>query len=802
MKALKGAAALGLGCVLSSTAMARDLVLTANGQTVEVAAITSSVVRVRIHPDGFTPADESWVVDMSTREKRADAVIGADNLSTANLHVTVDPRTLAIRIIDAKGKPIVEDSARPFEINTRGFTLNKNFGIGEHVFGLGDKTGSLDRRGHSFVNWNTDSYGFQASDDPIYKSIPFYVSTGGSGGAYGLFLDNSRRSWFDFGHRAADTLSFGAEGGTIDYYVIVGPTVPDVVHRYTALTGRAPLPPRWVLGYQQSRWSYMSEEEVRGIAARLRKDRVPTDVIWLDIDFQDRNRPFTINPDTFPTFRQMVRDLAADGIKAVAITDLHIARAPGETYAPYDSGIAADHFLHNPDGSTYVGSVWPGPSVFPDFTRKATRDWWGGLFRGLVDDGVAGIWNDMNEPAIFESPTKTMPLTVRHRIEDTGFATRTTDHAEIHNIYGMENSRATYDGLRRLRPDERAFVMTRASFAGGQRYAATWTGDNSSTWDHLKLSVAQTLNLGLSGFNWTGADVGGFTGGPSPELLTRWFQFATFAPIFRDHSQKDVPRAEPWVHGPEQLDIRRRYVEERYRLMPFLYTLAETNARTGDPMMRPIFYDFPAALGSDCDMAMQFTLGGKLLVAGSPKPESPARYKACLPAGGWYDYWTGARVDPIATAGSAIETLDIVPRLDMLPVFVRAGAALPRQPLVQSTSEHPDGPLEIHIYPGDGCSGEIYDDDGHSMGFTRGDYLRQSISCSADRKGLTAVSLGPREGQFAPWWKDIRIVIHGSRRYRAASNGRELPVEQSDFASAFTLADARSGATVRLAVQD
>jgi alpha-glucosidase len=300
----------------------------------------------------------------------------------------------------------------------------------------------------------------------------------------------------------------------------------------------------------------------------------------------------------------------------------------------------------------------------------------------------------------------------------------------------MENSRATYDGLRALKPDERAFVMTRASYAGGQRYAATWTGDNSSTWDHLKLSVAQTLNLGLSGFSWAGADVGGFTGGPSPELLTRWFQFATFAPIFRDHSQKDVPRAEPWVHGEEHLAIRRKFVEERYRLMPYIYSVAETNSRTGDPIMRPIFYNYPDVLSVDCDTSMQFTLGAKLLVAGSPKPESPVAYKGCLPAGGWYDYWTGKAAKGSLSPNGKIEMVDLEPKIETLPVFVRAGSILAKQPLVQSLSERPNGSLELHVYPGKDCNGEIYDDDGHSMGFTRGEYLRQQISCLISEHGL------------------------------------------------------------------
>jgi alpha-glucosidase len=339
----------------------------------------------------------------------------------------------------------------------------------------------------------------------------------------------------------------------------------------------------------------------------------------------------------------------------------------------------------------------------------------------------------------------------------------------------MENTRATYDGMKTLRPDERGFVMTRASYAGGQRYAVTWTGDNNSTWDHLKLSVHQLINLGLSGFAYAGADVGGFTGGPSPELMTRWFEIATFTPIFRDHSSKGTPRAEPWVDGPEQLAIRRRFVDERYRLMPYLYALADDNARTGDPLMRPVFYDYPQAIDASCDQSMTFTLGHALLIAPPPKMESPEAYDVCLPKGGWYDYWTGKPVTALgsgepgtpvaeqATAqpADASDTLTEHPSLEALPVFVRAGTILPRQPLVQSTSQIPQGPLSLDIYPGADCRGTLYLDDGHSMAFEKGDYLRQQLTCTTAADGSLTLAFASRQGSYKPWWQAITVTVHG-----------------------------------------
>ena len=744
-----------LAFVISYAAAAAPLAngteASSDGVTIRVEALTDSVLRIRVWREGKVPEDASWAVSADARQQRLPVRAAPNGFSTGAMALAVDPNTLQLTVTDAQGKVIVDDAPGPVRFDGPQFALRKRLPLSEHVYGLGDKTGNFDRRGQSFVNWTTDAWGFQRDTDPIYKSIPFYIASGGPGGAYGLFLDNTWRSWFDFGHREDGTIEIGADGGPIDYYLIAGPTVRDVVRRYTDLTGKARLPPLWSLGFQQSRYSYMSADEVRSIAARLRSDRIPADVIWLDIDFQDRNRPFTTNSKTFPDMKRLASDVGALGFKLVAITDLHIAHAPGQGYAPYDSGAAGDHLLKNPDGSTYVAPVWPGPSVFPDFTRAASRAWWGSLYRRFVDDGIAGFWNDMNEPAIFDTPTKTMPIGTLHRIEGDGFAPRTATHAELHNVYGMENSRATFEGELKLRPNVRPFVMTRASYAGGQRYAVTWTGDNSSTWDHLKLGVQQMLSLGLSGFSWSGTDVAGFIGGASAELMTRWYEIAAFTPVFRSHSANDAPRAEPWVDGPEHLAIRRRFIEERYKLLPYFYSVAEDSARTGDPVMRPTFYDYPQMQNAPCDQSMAFTVGRDLLVAASPKPEQPRAYDICLPGKGWYDYWTGAQL------GS--EKISEAPALERLTVFVRPGAIIPRQPLVQSTSETPKGPLELDVYPGEDCRGEIYLDDGVSV---RGPSLRQNVSCIVTTSGVS-LRFEKRKGTYRPWWKSILVTVHGPR---------------------------------------
>ena len=362
----------------------------------------------------------------------------------------------------------------------------------------------------------------------------------------------------------------------------------------------------------------------------------------------------------------------------------------------------------------------------------------------------------MNEPAVFTYPTKTMPDDVQHRIDEPGFAKRTATHLEIHNVYGMQNSRGTWDGLLALQPNVRPFVLTRASYAGGQRYAATWTGDNSSTWNHLRQTTPQLLNLGLSGFSLSGADVGGFAGSPSPALLTRWLMLAAFQPIDRDHAAKGTRDHEPWVDGPEQEAIRRRYIEERYRLMPYLYTVAEETSHDGVPIIRPLFLEFPHAAADghpiDLDAGGEFMFGPSILVAASPSPEEVAPYELHLPPGLWYDYWTGEKIDRrVSAAARDLEIRDptlagpkpilLNPAPADLPVYVREGSILPISPLVQSTEEKPSGPLTLRVYPGDNCHGELYEDDGKSYDFRKGAFLRLKFSCAVHPDGSVAVEI-------------------------------------------------------------
>jgi len=735
----------------------------------EVVALREDVLRVREAVKGKLPEDASWAVPAQIRhqavEVTPEASADAVGFHTRALRVRVERATLRLSITDLQGNVLLEDAAGwPVEFHGNTFRVYKQMPADEHYFGLGDKVGSLDRRGQSFRLWNTDAFLFQESTDPIYKSIPFFMTMRG-GRSIGVLLDNTWSTSFDFGRIERHIYSFGAEGGPIDYYVFCGPDPKQVVRTYGWLTGFPPLPPLWSLGFQQSRFSYETESRLREIAARLRSDKIPADVLYLDIDFQKEHRPFTVDTARFPHFDQMLSDLKRENFHVVAITDLHIARVPGGGYTPYDSGVVGDHFVKNADGSTYVGTVWPGLSVFPDFTQQETRKWWGTLYKNFMSEGIAGYWNDMNEPSIFLTDNLTMPDNVQHRIEEPGFLPRTASHLEIHNVYGMENSRATYEGLLKLNPELRPFVLTRAAYAGGQRYAATWTGDNTSSWNHLHLATPMLLNLGLSGFGLCGADIGGFIGTPGPELLTRWTELGTFQPIDRNHANKDSGDKEVWVHGPEQEAIQRRYIEERYRLLPYIYTVVEELSRTGLPVVRPLFLEFPNATKDrhplDIDAGNEFLLGPDLLVAPPPFPEQPDSYHLKLPPGFWYDYWTGAKIQ-IARKGEEAErgSLLIQPKLETLPVYVREGAILPLQPLIQSTEETPQGALTLRVYPGNDCRGSLYMDDGKTLAYTRGEFLRLEFSCVLTPDGLS-LHIGEHQGAFHPWWNQIHVEVYG-----------------------------------------
>jgi alpha-glucosidase len=729
-----------------------------------LSVLAPDLVRVRFAP-GPLGRDHSYaVVGRGPGDPRASFDVSPERtiVATVALKITVRHDPFRITFADAAGTSLDEDDPeRGMAASGAAVRVWKRLREDEHVYGLGEKAGSLDKRGNhlggtSYAMWNTDAYGYDAGTDPLYVAVPFFLVLRG-GAAHGVFFDNTFRSSFDVGKESPGLLSFGAEGGELDYYFIQGPSPRRVLERFADLTGHMPLPPRWSLGFHQSRWGYYPESRVRFIADNFRQRRIPADTLWLDIDYLDDHKPFTWDRERFPDPKRLMADLRAQGFRIVTIVDPHLKKERG--YAPYEAGLAGDHFVKNPDGSLYEGRVWPGVSVFPDFSRPATRDWWAGLYAPLVEAGVAGIWNDMNEPAVFDVPSGTMPLSVRHDNEG-----RPSDHREIHNVYGMLMSRATHEGLRRLRPSARPFILSRASFAGGQRYAALWPGDNTANWPHLRMTIPLFAGMGLSGLPFVGADIGGYAGRPSAELFTRWLQLGVFYPFMRAHSETGMPDKEPWSFGARHEASNRRAIELRYELLPEIYNVLEEASRTGMPAFRPLFLESPED-PETYGLEDEFLFGADLLVA--PVVVEAATQRALyLPKGDWYDFWTGR----LFAGGKRI---DVPVDLDAIPIFARAGAFVFRQPVVQHTGEMPGQPLEVEVFPAAQSNASLYEDEGEGFDYQKGAFARRRFE-QRRVAGACTITVSAPEGSYRWPSRSLVLRVHSEGQPRRVAAGAQL----------------------------
>jgi alpha-glucosidase len=703
--------------------------------------LAEDLVRFRLLPAGrqSAPPPFSYALDPDAEWPPVTFGLeeGANGLTirTGRLICRVDKVPCRLSFYDARGRPLSE-AAGGLGFRGQGAFCTRRLAEAEAIYGLGEKAFDLNLRGRTVEMWNTDPETFAPGVDPIHLCIPTLIAQR-QGRAYGLFFDNPGRARFDLGQTLSEQLRYEADSGELCGYFFGGPGMADVLARYTQLTGRMSLPPRWMLGFQQCRWSYYPEAKVRALAAEFRQRRIPCDALYLDIHYMDGYRVFTWNRDRFPDPPGLVADLREQGFRLLTILDPGIKVDPG--YSVHDEGLDRDVFCKLPDGSLFQGPVWPGPCYFPDFTDPEVRAWWGGLYRPLLEIGVAGFWNDMNEPAIFGG---SMPSAVIHNYEGQGAC-----HGEIHNAYGLQMARASAEGLARLRPGERLPVISRSGYAGLQRYALVWTGDNHSTWAHLRLGVSMCLNLGLSGIAFCGPDIGGFAGDCDGELLARWTQVGALTPFFRNHSALGTCQQEPWAFGEPYESICRRWIELRYELLPYLYTAFWQASRSGLPVMRPLALAFPGDLRT-YSLDDQFLLGDALLAAPIGRPGQYSR-PVYLPGKVWYNYWTGERSSGDIEADAPLE---------QMPFFVRAGSVLPLAPIMQHTGEWPPEALKLHVYPGEGESW-LYEDDGHSLAYREGACQVTRFFCD-----LAGGELNLRrevKGDYHPGYDRFEIQIHG-----------------------------------------
>ncbi len=719
-----------------------------------LAFLTPGLLRVRLAQAAFA-ARRSWAVtppdshfpgaELAVNTEGDQVLVSA----AGGLSAAVNTHAGTLRIRDAHGVTLCAE-LEPARPGPQGVRWENQTQPGEHFYGFGQRAGiQLERSGRLLHNWTSDPARIHALNvDPLYMAVPLFLSVRPDGPAYGLYFNNTYRSAFDL--RVPGRLVYTAEGGELDYYLLYGPSPPEVLEKVGLLLGRAPLPPRWALGYQQSRWSYSPAAEVRRIAAEFRQRGLPCDVIHLDIDYMDGYRVFTWAEERFPRPQQLAADLRAQGFRLVAIIDPGVKVDPA--YPVYQQGLQRDFFIRAADGQVLQRFVWPDEAVFPDFSCPEVREWWGDWQqRGLIAQGIAGVWNDMNEPVVFDLPFSqggggvgTLPLDCPQ-----GPAGERSTHAELHNLYGSHMARASYEGVRAHNPRERGFHLCRSGFAGIQRWTASWMGDNASCWEHLEMSLPQLMNMGLSGVPFVGVDIGGFNDNATPELFARWMQAGILYPFCRGHSAAGTSPHEPWAFGERVERIARAYLRLRYRLLPYLYTLFYLAHTRGEPILRPLLYHYqhdPAVYHLH-DQAM---LGPFLLAAPVLQPGRSAR-SVYLPQGEWYDYWSGQRLQGPSTI------LADAP-LERLPLYVRAGAVLPMAPEMAYSDEKALDPLTLEIYAGAG-EFTLYEDDGHSYAFESGQFALTPIQV-ARQGSRVLLEIGARQGDYDPGPRRVVVRLH------------------------------------------
>lgn len=715
-----------------------------NNASLQIDAVSDKIIRIHTVPASENYQDHSFSIDTPLKLSGKFTITENNSLLTAStdsvvlrinqsLHIEVFDTNYNLICTDYEAKDNKTDELSKEEIeqliqeghmidsscNGFKYKVTKRIIDNEAFYGLGDKTGFLNKKGYDYIMWNSDNPDPHVENPTfraLYKSIPFFI-VHRPNCTYGIFLDNTYKSYFDFGCSDPDSYSFSVTDGELNYYFIYGENIKEVIRNYTFLTGRSPLPQMWTLGYHQSRWSYSSADEVLELAKNFKKYNIPCDAIHLDIDYMDNFKVFTNDIQLFPDLRKLNLELEKLGIKLVTIIDPGTKAENG--YYMYDEGIENNYFAKTPEGEVYHNTVWPGDSVFPDFTSSDVRSWWGSKTEFLTQNGIRGIWNDMNEPASFNGP---LPDDIVFPGDETSHL-----HKEIHNVYGHLMAQATYEGLKRT-DKRRPFVITRACFSGSQKYTTAWTGDNQSIWSHLKLAIPQLLNLGMSGMPLVGVDIGGFGSNTTPELLSRWIEACCFSPLFRNHSAKMTRRQEPWTFDETTLNIYRKYVKLHYKFIPYIYDLCYEESLTGLPVLRPLIMEYEDDKNTvNCND--EYLLGSSILVA--PVTEQGATVRSIyLPAGTWVDYHTRKRIK-----GSKY-ILYKAP-IDICPIFIKGGSILPTYPDIGNLETNNTQNLIVEFYPTDDVNNSCYylhyQDNGTDFNYQDGEYNLYKFSFSANK---------------------------------------------------------------------
>lgn len=730
-----------IGTVKKITAINGGYEFRLSNAVARVTAYNANTVRVRVSKQNFGE-DFSYAVDQ-LQANGSIRQIRPDYYATDSLNIYISQNAFAVVITNKANDTLLADEPA-LGISWFGNQVScyKKLHADEKFIGLGEKTGPINRRGNFYRHWNSDVPGYALNQDPLYASIPFFIGIKQQH-VYGVFFDNTHHSYVNFGGGADEELfHFGADDGEMNYYFFGASTIPQIITDYTALTGRTTMPPLWSLGFQQSRWGYDSQEQLLDLAKTFRSKKMPCDVIVSDIPYMDNYKIFTWNPKGFPDPKAMMQQLKADGFDMVTIVDPGIKVEKG--YSAYESGLAGNHFAKYPDGRTFIAHVWPGRCHFPDFSKASTRNWWGEQFKtSLVDIGVKGFWNDMNEPAGWGREFPNLIEFGEGKDKKTLFT--------VKNAYGSLMSKATYEGTRKLLNGQRPFILTRAAYAGIQKYSAQWTGDNVASDEHMLLGFRLLNSMGVSGVPYVGMDIGGFVGNPSPELFVRWMSLAAYTPLFRNHTHIGYNFREPWLFGENYTPLIRQTLENRYRLLPYLYSSFYQAHVSGLPINRmlPVYYPYDNAVYNE-KYQNQFLFGDNMLVC--PSTSTQTWTEIYLPGNTkWYrlsndELYDGGKGYTVATP------------LNDPAVFVKEGAIIPMQSVIQNTKEKGDGVLTLHIYKGSNPTQFVYyEDDGTTYNYETGAYLLRNIQYNPAASTLT---IEQEKGNYTSRFTTIKIVYH------------------------------------------
>ncbi len=731
---------------------------------------SQNTIRVSISRASYDDFSYAVIASPAKNKFTIDDTPGALIIKTTSIKLVVQKFPVRFSFYTVEDVLLNEDDAA-FGTSWNGeqVTTYKKLQPNERFLGLGEKTGSLDRRGKGYQNWNTDYFGYGVDADPIYATIPFYIGVH-SNTAYGIFFDNPYKSFFNFGASNNRFASFYADAGEMNYYFIHDDAVGNIIQHYTALTGRMELPPKWSLGFQQCRYSYYPDTEVITAANTFRDKDIPADAIVLDIHYMDEYKIFTWSEKDFSNPSALLKKLNTLGFKVVLICDPGIKIEKG--YHTYESGKKENVFLKYPDNTNYEGQVWPGWCHFPDFTKPETRAWWKKQLKSYVNLGIDGFWNDMNEIA-------TWGQMIPENIE-LDFDGNKTTMRKGRNVYGFQMARATYEGSKAL-SKKRPFNLTRSGYSGIQRYGALWTGDNVATDEHLLLGVRLVNSLGLSGVPFAGYDVGGFVGDADQKLFARWISIGALSPFFRGHSMINTRDSEPWAYGEDVEHIARNYIKLRYQLLPYLYSVFFEASKTGMPVQRSLAIDYthdPKIYEQRFEN--QYLFGPSILVA--PVDSKQEFAKVYLPEGAWYELHTGKKHE------GKNEVIVEAP-VHKLPIFIKESGIIPVQKATQNTTEKIDI-IEYHVYAGSKEKTFVhYTDDGESFDHEKGNFASREIKFSPKQN---QVVLAEQVGDYMDTIKKIKIVFHHfSPLQKLTINGEKHKVkeEQHSFFTPITKFD-------------